>query len=150
MTDAPGGPESDALAVVREIVRRSGHEIRNALNGVAVNVEVVRSRHGRQGAGDEVSSFADRAAADVAKASALTNAVLATVGAVLAALARGGITSPGHGNPSEIEVMIYGGRAPVFVSEIAQLAQDIGVSVEQRGQSVILRVLPEDKSHSQS
>lgn len=150
MTDEAGAPGSDALAVVREIVRRSGHEIRNALNGVAVNVEVVRSRHGRQSAGNEVSSFAERAVADVAKATALTNAVLAVVGAVLAALSRGGVNSAGHGDPSEIEVMIYGGRAPVFVSEIAPLAEEIGVSVEQRGQSVILRVLPEDKSHSQN
>jgi len=150
VTDAPGGPGAGALAVVREIVRRSGHEIRNALNGVAVNVEVVRSRNGRQGDGVEVNAFAERAAADVSKASSLTNAVLAVVGAVLAALAKGGVTSPGHGDPSEIEVMIYGDRAAIFVSEIAHLAKEIGVSVEQRGQSVILRVLPEDKSHSQN
>lgn len=148
MTDAAGGPQADALAGVREIVRRSGHEIRNALNGVAVNVEVVRSRKGRQ-AGDEVNSFAERAVADVAKASSLTNGVLAVVGAVLAALAKGGVTTPGYGDTSEIEVMIYGDRAAVFVSDIAHLAREIGVSVEQRGQSVILRILPEDKSHSQ-
>ncbi len=149
MTDARGGPGTESLAVVREIVRRSGHEIRNALNGVAVNVEVVRSRNGARG-GDAVGSFADRAAADVSKANSLTNGVLAVVGAVLAALAKGGVATPGHGDISEIEVMIYGDRAPNFVSEIAHLARDIGVSVEQRGQSVILRVLPEDKSHSQN
>lgn len=149
MTDAPGGPQADALAVVREIVRRSGHEIRNALNGVAVNVEVVRSRKGRQGAGEEVNSFAERAAADVAKASSLTNGVLALVNAILAA-PKAGFTPLGHGDASEIEVMIYGDRTPGFVSDIAHLAREIGVSVEQRGQSVILRVLPEDKSHSQN
>lgn len=140
----------DALAVVREIVRRSGHEIRNALNGVAVNVEVVRSRSGRDGPGGEVSSFAERAAINVAKAGSLTNGVLAVVGAVLAAMTKGGVTTTAHGDIREIEVMIYGGRAPIFVSEIAPLAEDIRVSVEQRGQSVILRVLPEDESHSQN
>jgi hypothetical protein len=149
VTDAPGGPQADALAVVREIVRRSGHEIRNALNGVAVNVEVVRSRNGREAA-DAVNSFAERAVADVAKASSLTNGVLAVVGAVLAALAKGGVTAPRHGDTSEIEVMIYGDRAPIFVSDTAHLAKEIRLSVEQRGQSVILRVLPEDKSHSQN
>ena len=140
----------DALSVVREIVRRSGHEIRNALNGVAVNVEVVSARNRHQRAGEEVSSFAERAAADVAKASSLTNGILALVNAVLAAPPKGGVPGLGHGGASEIEVMIYGDRAPVFVSDIAHLAQEIGVSVEQRGQSVILRVLPEDKSHSQN
>jgi hypothetical protein len=149
VTDAPVGPQADALAVVREIVRRSGHEIRNALNGVAVNVEVVRSRTERH-AGDGANSFAERAVADVAKASSLTNGVLAVVGAVLAALAKGGVTTPGHSDISEIEVMIYGDRAAIFVSDTAHLAREIGVSVEQRGQSVILRVLPEDKSHSQN
>jgi len=150
VTDAPDSRGADALAVVREIVRRSGHEIRNALNGVAVNVEVVRSRGGRDGAGGEISSFAERAAINVTKAGSLTNGVLAVVGAVLAAVTKGGITTTAHGDISEIEVMIYGGRAPIFVSEIAHLAEDIGVSVEQRGQSVILRVLPEDESHSQN
>lgn len=149
MTDAPGSAEADALAVVREIIRRSGHEIRNALNGVAVNVEVVRTRSGRQGDEAAVDRFAERAAADVVKASSLTNGVLAVVGAVLAALAKGGVTTARHGDISEIEVMIYGDRAPNFVAEVEQLARNIGVSVEQRGQSVILRVLPEDKSHSE-
>jgi len=112
-------------------------------------VEVVRSRKGRQGGGEEVNSFAERAAADVAKASSLTNGVLALVNAILAA-PNGGFASLGHGDASEIEVMIYGDRALIFVSDIAHLAKEIGVSVEQRGQSVILRVLPEDKSHSQN
>ena len=150
MTDARGGPAAESLAVVREIVRRSGHEIRNALNGVAVNVEVVRSRNGREAAGVEVNAFAERAAADVAKANTLTNGLLAIIGAVLGAMARGGVTASGRSDISEIEVMIYGDRAPNFVSDVAHLARDIGLSVEQRGQSVILRVLPEDKSHSQN
>lgn len=114
-----------------------------------MNVEVVRSRTERQ-AEDGVDSFAERAVADVAKASSLTNGALAVVGAVLAALAKDGVTTRGHGDISEIEVMIYGDRASIFVSDTAHLAGEIGVSVEQRGQSVILRVLPEDKSHSQN
>ncbi len=151
MTDTPARPEADALSVVREIIRRSGHEIRNALNGVLVNVEVVRSRNGRDGASGEVGSFAQRAATDVAKASALTNGALALIDAVLAAAAAGSLRSgSGYGDASEIEVMIYGDRTPDFVSDIGRLAEEIGVSVEPRGQSVILRVLPEDRSHSQN
>ncbi len=120
-----------------------------------VNVEVVRSRNGRDGASGEVGSFAQRAATDVAKASALTNGALALIDAVLAAAAAGSLRSgsgsgSGYGDASEIEVMIYGDRAPDFVSDIGRLAEEIGVSVEPRGQSVILRVLPEDRSHSQN
>ena len=150
MTEASAKPDADAVAVVREILRRSGHEIRNALNGIAVNVEVVKSRKGRDGAGGEVASFADRAAIDVGRASAFTNGVLSLVDEVLAAVSRGGLRSSRHGDASEIELMIYGDRAPAFVSGIAPIADEIGISVEQRGESVILRVLPEDRSHSKT
>ena len=44
--------------------------------------------------------------------------------------------------------MIYGDGSQALVADIERLASLIGVSVEQRGQSVILRVLPEEKSHS--
>lgn len=150
MTEASGKPGADAIAIVREVVRRSGHEIRNALNGVSVNVEVVKSRKGREGAAGEVASFADRAAIDVGRATSLTNGVLALVDAVLTAASKGTLRASRHGDASEIELMIYGDRGPVFVSEIAPLAEAVNMSVEQRGQSVILSVLPEDKSHSKT
>ena len=136
---------------MREIIRRSGHEIRNALNGVAVNVEVVRSRSGREGpARAGADSFAQRAAAGAVKASDLTNGTLAIIDVVLVAAANGGLRSkPGYGDASELEVMIYGDRA-VLVSDIVRLGGEIGVSVEEREQSVILRVLPEDRSHSEN
>jgi hypothetical protein len=44
--------------------------------------------------------------------------------------------------------MIYGDAAARLLSDIERLASLIGVSVEQQGESVILRVLPEGKSHS--
>ena len=114
-----------------------------------MNVEVVKSRKGREGAAGEVASFADRAAIDVGRATAFTNGVLALVDAVLTAAAKGTLRASRHGDATEIELMIYGDRASVIVSEIARLAGEISMSVEQRGQSVILRVLPEDRSHSQ-
>jgi len=149
VTDTPVRGEGEALSIVREIIRRSGHEIRNALNGVAVNVEVVRSRGGRQGAGGTADSFAERAVTDVGKASALTNGTLAIVDAVLVAAAAGTLRSnAGYGNGGEIELLMYGDRAPVFVSDVGPLASEIGVQVEHKEQVVILRVLPEDRTHS--
>jgi len=140
---------TDAPQAVREIIRRAGHELRNALNGVAVNVEVVRSRSGRDGQAKELTSFADRASAQVGEAGALTDGLLAFVGAALAAQAAGTLkTSGGHGAGSRIELLIYGENAPAVVSDIERLASRVGVSVEQHGQSVILKILPEGKSHS--
>jgi hypothetical protein len=140
---ATEGPQA-----VREIIRRAGHEIRNALNGVAVNVEVVRSRSARDGSAKELSSFADRASAQVGEASALADGLLALVGSALTAQAAGTLKSTGHGAGAVVELTIHGDAAAVIVSDIERLASRIGVAVEQHGHRVILRILPEGKSHS--
>lgn len=140
---------TEAPEAVREIIRRAGHEIRNALNGVSVNVEVVRSRSGREQPPKDLASFAERASAQVGEASALTDGLLAFVTSVLAAQADGTLkTTGGRGAGSQIELMIYGERGAGLVSDIERLASRTGVVVEQHGQRVILRILPEGKSHS--
>jgi hypothetical protein len=155
VTDDPARAKADALDTVREIVRRAGHEIRNALNGVAVNVEVVRSRVAQREAGSgmgataEIASFAERAGAQIGEATALTNGLLSLVGAVVSAEAQGRLRSaPGASGGSRIELMIYGDRASLLVSDIKHLADRIGVGVEQGVERVILTVSPEGKSHS--
>jgi hypothetical protein len=140
---------SEATQVIREIVRRAGHEIRNALSGAAVNSEVVRSRSLREGGSKDIATFAERAAAQVAEASSLSDGLLALVQSVLTAQAEDSLKSgPGHGGGSRIELMIYGDAAATVVSDIERLTSRIGVGVEQNGQSVILTILPEGKSHS--
>jgi hypothetical protein len=130
-------------------MRRAGHELRNALNGIAVNVEVVRSRSGREGSDKGLTSFAERALWQVEEASALTDGLLAFTGSVLSAQADGTLKNArGHGAGSRIELMIYGERAAGVVSDIERLASRVGVGVEQHGQRVILTILPEGKSHS--
>ena len=155
MTDDPARAKADALEIVGEIIRRAGHEIRNALSGVAVNVEVVRSRvapreeGGGKGATAEIASFAERASAQIVEATALTNGLLALVRFVLAAEAKGTLRSlPGASGGSRIELMIYGDRATVLVSDIRHLADRIGVGIEQGAKRVILTVSPQGKSHS--
>ena len=140
---------TEAPQAVREILRRAGHELRNALNGVSVNVEVVRSRADREGSARELASFAERASAQMGEVSALTDGLLAFVGSVLASRAGGMLKTAGHGGAgSRVELMIYGDRAAGLMSDIERLTSRIGVSVEQHGQSVILTILPEGKSHS--
>src|SRR5579859_4709624 len=109
VTDHAEGGNVDARAIVREISRRAGHEIRNALNGVAVNVEVVRSRTAAAASGGEVASFAERAALQAGLASGLVDGLLALVGCVLAAEAEGRLgwasTADGRG---QIEMAVSG------------------------------------------
>ena len=54
----------EAPQAINEILRRAGHELRNALNGVSVNVEVVRSRADREDSPKALKSFAERASVD--------------------------------------------------------------------------------------
>ena len=44
MTDESQHTEAEWVPVLRGFSRTSGHELRNALNGLVVNLEVVRSR----------------------------------------------------------------------------------------------------------
>ena len=81
ITPAPaGGAALDALwlETLRRIVDRAAHELKGALNGVSLNVEVVRSRAAR--AGTEASTLAPYANAT----SAQLDAVIAMTEALLA------------------------------------------------------------------
>jgi hypothetical protein len=79
----------------------------------------------------------------------LTDGLLALVSSILVAESEGTLKNVrGHGAATETELMIYGDRAATLVSDIERLASVVGVSVEQRGERVILKVLPEGKSHS--
>ena len=52
------------LVTLQRLTDRTAHDIRNALNGVAVNLEVVRSRAARGAEGSAIASFATAAAAE--------------------------------------------------------------------------------------
>lgn len=87
MIDSGADSRSDWLAGLRDIVRGSVHETRNALNGLVVNLEVVRSRLARAAPAasekDEVSSFAEQAASQAEAAAKLSEGL----GALLALIA---------------------------------------------------------------
>ena len=136
------------LKVIREVVRRAGHEIRNALNGVAVNVEVVRSRLSRDPAAGDTIPFAERAILNLSAASVLTNGLLALTNAALVGggdpVAQKGKKPSAPGGSVELTL----GNASAVLADIRRLAAAIDVSVEEHGANVILNVLPEGQSHS--
>ena len=53
------------LATLQRLTDQTAHDIRNALNGVAVNLEVVRSRSARGADGTKIAPFATAAAAQL-------------------------------------------------------------------------------------
>jgi hypothetical protein len=137
--------EAGDSTVLREVIRRSGHEIRNALSGVAVNLEVVRSRCSRDPNAAEVLPFADRARLEIHSATVLTNGLLAVLAAAVRAQNEQ-TGKPSRKSGESAELALNGDLSAVF-SDIQQLAGAISVSIEQRGPNVILKVLPEGHGH---
>lgn len=93
----PGGRvedlERDAawLALQQRVAARAAHEVKNALNGVAVNVEVVRARAGRGAGADQIAPFADAAGAQLEGAVALVESLLALARPARASADAGGV-----------------------------------------------------------
>src|SRR3954452_4960345 len=66
------------LAALQRALARAAHDVKDALNGVSVNLEVVRSRASRADApASTVAPFADAAAEQLERLTALLDAVLA-------------------------------------------------------------------------
>ena len=78
MTDGATPAELWA-ATLSLLAARIAHDFRNALNGVAVNLEVVRARSARGAAASDIAPFAATAATEFEAASAAAEALLAFV-----------------------------------------------------------------------
>ena len=77
-TSRDGEVERRWLAALQQLTGGVAHELRNALNGVAVNLEVVRSRAAREGvAASALGSFAGSASDQLEQVIAMTDALLA-------------------------------------------------------------------------
>src|SRR5512142_641787 len=67
------------MAAFGGLADRAAHGIKNQLNAVAVNVEVVRARSARGGDAVAVASFADTAANEFERSATVVEALLALV-----------------------------------------------------------------------
>lgn len=66
------------LATVQRLMGRAAHDVKDSLNGVAVNLEVIRSRAWREGApASVVAPFADAAGQQLERLTSLLDALLA-------------------------------------------------------------------------
>lgn len=66
------------LAMVQRLMSRASHDVKDALNGVAVNLEVIRSRAEREGTpASAVAPFAGAAAQQLERLTSLLDALMA-------------------------------------------------------------------------
>ena len=93
-TSRDGEVDRQWLATLQRLTSGVAHELRNALNGVAVNLEVVRSRAGREGlAASALGSFAGSASDQLEQVIVMTDALMA--------LARAGHEPPPIGRTTD-------------------------------------------------
>jgi len=80
MTEGTGAGDARVLwlAVVQRLMGRAAHDVKDSLNGVAVNLEVIRSRAAREGTpASSVAPFAEAAGQQLERLTSLLEALLA-------------------------------------------------------------------------
>ena len=141
MTDAAAG----VAVAVRALLRRAGHELRNAQSAAAVNLEVVRSR---VAAGtvtaDGLQSFAENASKGLDESARLADGLIALCSAVTAALAVGDACVRERIDcNAALEISLPPDLAERLASSVAYLAERTGLGVERTAAGVILRIPPD-------
>lgn len=130
---------SELLAVIS---RRASHEVRNALNAVAVNIEVVRSRLGMpQPDLSELQTFAERASKSGDAAASLATG-LADLTRLLALAATGNGKATVRKASAAVTLTLPLGSADdhEVSADLKSLAAHMGVSIKLDGPTVILTV----------
>jgi signal transduction histidine kinase len=145
------GPSTQWLRVLQGLASRVAHEIRNPLNAVAVNLEVVRSRCERPAVEpSEVLPFATAAAGELNRVSRLVDALLAvarparndlaalagpviTLYDVLASAEGGGVAMDLSEGDTGIDIAADDARAALAATLDAMLGPGVSIRVHIAG-----------------
>jgi hypothetical protein len=143
---------SDAATgeILRAILRRAGHELRNAQNAAAVNLEALRSKASR--GGDQQAAllpFAENAARGLEESVAIAEATIGLCTGVLHALLAANISgmAPDAKGNSRLDLRMSGAEAARLASRVTPAAERLGVVVEPREAGVILTVLKPNEAN---
>jgi hypothetical protein len=139
VTDSADSTSPDQKNILEAVARASGHELRNALNGLVVNLEVVRAR--ATSASIAVEPFVAQAVAQSEESIRLAEAAIALM-LLIAKSAPGGNYGPGSDNKKEVRLEA-GSEADRVEKALVPLVARGVVSVETSGSTVILRI-PDD------
>jgi signal transduction histidine kinase len=139
VTEASGAASPDPQDILQSVARAAGHELRNALNGLVVNLEVVRAQ--TMAAQVSVEPFMGQAVAQSEESIRLAEAMITLTLTVAKALSgSGGIAVSSQKKEVSIEAGNESGR---LEKALAPLVARRVLSVETHGSTVILRI-PED------
>ena len=140
MTDAENEANLDGRKTLGVAASAAGHEMRNALNGLVVNLEVVRAM--AQSAGFSAEPFMTQALSQSEESVRLAEAAIALMKLLAGAVGPDGLVSAV--SASARQVGIDAGASAERISVALKPFVDRGVlSVETSGSTVILRI-PEE------
>ncbi|HUQ47216.1 MAG TPA: hypothetical protein VM053_03110 [Gemmatimonadaceae bacterium] len=140
MTDANGEENLERTRTLDAAVSAAGHELRNALNGLLVNLEVVRSM--AHSAGFKAEPFMAQALNQSEESARLAEAAIAMLKLISGATSGGEAVWWEAGNPRQIGFE-GGARAEAMSTALQPLADRGVLSVETSGSRVILTI-PEE------
>ena len=138
-TDSRVGPGGPGAVVFARLVRKVAHEARNRLNGLAVNLEVVRHRiTDEESAGDEVASFVDLAASESEQVASVTEGLVALLQLTIAAVDENGEFRCSATDDNGIAVEVSSETIERLTPRLVNLGRASGFRVETRDSAVIL------------
>ena len=138
MTETKDESETAWLPVLREISRTAGHELRNSLNALVVNLEVVRSRSDRMDAA--VQPFVTQAVEQAEESVRLAEGTIALLNLVAGAVGPDGVLEARHVAHGGVAIGAIEGEAQRTARAIQHLAKRAGASVEAGDATVILSI----------
>ena len=138
MTDPGTRPESDWVPVLRDFARASGHELRNALNGLVVNLEVVRARSATLD--DSTQPFLAQAIDQADQTARLAEGTIALLNTIVAAIDAEGSIKAGFIAPRGVKIEVSPAEAERAARSLSTLSDRTDLTADASGGTVILSI----------
>lgn len=136
MTETGGGRDADWIAILETLSRTSGHELRNALNGLVVNLEVVKSLT----AGTPAHHFAEQAAGQSEESIRVAESAIALLNLLVGAIGPDGLVRCTLESPGALRIAASGAESHRAAGAMAGLAARGVVTAEASDSAVILSI----------
>ena len=136
MTERPSSGSAAWIPLLSRISRASGHELRNALNALVVNLEVVRSRT----SGSDAAHFVEQSVAQSEESVRLAEASIALLDLVTKAIGPDGVLRCDHEGGETLAFDVSEEDALRAERLLKPLADRGALSVGRRGSTVILSI----------
>ena len=135
MTDDSAG-SSEWLPVLREFARSTGHELRNALNGLVVNLEVVRVQSSQPG--EQSEQFLSQAIEQAEESVRLAEGTISLLNLIAASIDANGRIQARFVPPRGVQIESDESEATRAAKSLIAAAKRTSFEVDVSGGAVIL------------